>query len=769
MPDKLNGAESTTTATERRASQRVRPPSPLYVQLDNETGGIVTSISEGGLALMAASTLTGTEKGDELGKMQIHLPESWGTIEANGRVVWKSKSGKEAGVRLVDLEEEARDRIQKWIFAQTRKSNAGVGQPELPKLQLPKARTPKNRGSRFSFADVASSRVGAEEEAHAGHFPGVGQPPEASPPIESETFVDASKGVASAFESTAFTEEHKAEALPDRGAARTVSPPEQARQARPPSSFPERRSYSRRPILLFTYAALGDDNGGLVFNLGEGGLALTAAAGLRGSYFTRMRVRFPDSQDEIETKGRLAWISDSGKEAGIQFVGLAEDVRARIREWVSLGEPEDDSRREEREVQKNQDQPSELASFAELESAVSVPRESTASFEERLNTPVASRSPLFLSGMTGDLTRATVRRRVAEIKLPEPPQLSRHAVERQDGVSRRALVAAALLLLGLGWMLLQRNYLKEAGGLVAQNVPKPAIAGEPKEKIQDGATKSTADPRIAQRLDATPQARTLESGARSLETITDPGVKQGAQNQDPVNLARNPAVNSTQRATYRREQKTTPPREQKPEPRRGLAPAPFRSEENRLVEDKPLENKAAQTAQVLPTPNKEVNAAPPSLSATPMQPEAASTFGKEKEALLVAPKQPEVPVVRTPIVSVSFDPYPSIRMPEKESSKKSRQGKSLQMGHLVLRIDPVYPEEAKQQGVEGAVKIHLVLSREGAVKSLTSMSGPPLLAPAAMNAVRQCRFSPTLLAGQAMETEEDVTVLFRLSSVPSKN
>jgi TonB family protein len=152
-----------------------------------------------------------------------------------------------------------------------------------------------------------------------------------------------------------------------------------------------------------------------------------------------------------------------------------------------------------------------------------------------------------------------------------------------------------------------------------------------------------------------------------------------------------------------------------------------------------------------------------------MQPEAASTFGKEKEALLVAPKQPEVPLVRTPIVSVSFDPYPSIRMPEKENSKKSRQGKSLQMGHLVRRIDPVYPEEAKQQGVEGAVKIHVVLSREGAVKSLTSMSGPPLLAPAAMSAVRQCRFSPTLLAGQAMETEEDVTVLFRLSSVPSKN
>jgi protein TonB len=767
MPDKMNGAESATTATERRASQRVRPSSLIYVELDNGTGGIVTWISESGLALMAAGILNGREKGDELGKMQFQLPEFWGTIEVNGRIVWKSKSGKEAGVIFVDLGEETRDRIQKWISAQTHKTSPEVEHPDLPKMESPTARAPKKHSSRFSFADVASSRVGAEAEARASYFPAAGQEPEASSrPIESETFVDASKAVASAFESTAFNKAQKADASSDCGATRTLSPPEEG-QERPPSSLPDRRSYSRRPILLFTYAALGDDNGGLVFNLGEGGLALTAAAGLRDSYFTQMRVRFPDSQDEIETKGRLAWISDSGKEAGIEFVGLAEDVRARIREWVALGEPTGDSRLQECEVQKSQEQPSELESFAQMDRAVCVPRESTPSFEVRLNAPVASRSSLFPSGMQGHLARAAIRRRVEKIKLPEPPRLPSHALEPQGWVSRRALVAAALLLLGLGWIFVQRNYLKEARGLVPQNVPKPAIPSEPKEKMQEAAGNSTAHPRIARILDVAPQAKTLESGARNLETITDPGVKQGVQNQDGADRPRRPVVNSTQRATYRRDQETTPPREQRPEAHRGLAPAPVRPQENRLAEDKPQESKA-QTAHVRPTPNKELNTAPPSLSAMPMQPEAASTFGKEIEAPLAAPKQPEVPVARTPIVTVSFDPYPSMRMPEKENSKKSRQGKSLQMGHLVLHIDPVYPEEAKQQAVEGAVKIHVVFSREGAVQSLTSLSGPPLLVPAAMNAVRQWRFSPTILGGQAVETEEDVTVLFRLSNLPAR-
>ena len=102
-----------------------------------------------------------------------------------------------------------------------------------------------------------------------------------------------------------------------------------------------------------------------------------------------------------------------------------------------------------------------------------------------------------------------------------------------------------------------------------------------------------------------------------------------------------------------------------------------------------------------------------------------------------APKQPEAPVARTPLVTVSFDAYPSIRIPKAENPKKSRQGKSLQMGRLLTRAEPVYPEEAKQQGVEGAVKVHAIFNREGTVHSLISVSGPPLLVPAAMNAVRR--------------------------------
>lgn len=760
----MKGSKSTAAASERRATQRVRASSLIYVALDNENGGIVTSISQSGLALTAAGVLQGRETGDELPKMQIQLPEIEGAIEANGRIVWKSESGKEAGVRFVDLGEEGRNRIRRWISAQTRKNCFEQDQPDLPKMQLPAAKAPKKRGSRFSFADVASSRVGPQE-AQAGDLLGdaEAETPSSRSMLKSQTFVDGSKAVASAFESIAFTEERRTDVSSDRGKTRTLPPPEEARQGRPHLSVPERRSYSRRPILLFTQAVLGDDNGGLAFNLGEGGLALTAAAALRDSHFTQMRIRFPDSEDWIETKGRLAWISDSRKEAGIEFIGLADNVRARIKEWVSRGDLADDSQGEESAFPGKPNLLSDLPSFAESESAVSVPRESTAAFEERRNTPVVPRS-----GMK------EVFANVAKIKPREPARPARHAVQPQGSAGQKALVAAAFILLGLGWTLVQRNYRNEAGGLVAHRVSKAAIPGESKEKTLAVPETPTADPSIQQRENITPQADTMKPLAENIGRGSDSAVKQSVQNQNEDGLRHAPAVNSQPDSAGRVERTTPPHRDLRPEPTPSVSPAPVRPQENRttenkFVENKLVENKPVQIAEALPTSKKELNTAPPSLSATPMQPEAASTFGKEKVAQPPAPKQPEAPVARTPVVTVSFDPYPSIRMPENEKSKKSRQGKSLQMGHLVLRIDPVYPEQAKQQGVEGTVNLHVVFGREGAVETLTPLSGPPLLVPAAMSAVRQWRFSPTILGGQAMETEEDVTVLFRLSNVLAKN
>jgi hypothetical protein len=192
---------------------------------------------------------------------------------------------------------------------------------------------------RYSFADVASSRVDAEREPGVEDFLEISRPPEAPPPLQagSNVFRDGKKVVASAFESPAFADQTRNSGARNEQTTRP-KPEERPRQQTAPA-IPERRQHARREILLFTYAILGEDNGGLVFNLSEGGLALTAAAPLQEHHFNKMRVRFPDSEDWIDATGRLAWKNDSGKEVGIEFVDLPNDARLRIREWVSQEEP----------------------------------------------------------------------------------------------------------------------------------------------------------------------------------------------------------------------------------------------------------------------------------------------------------------------------------------------------------------------------------------------------------------------------------------------
>jgi len=111
---------------------------------------------------------------------------------------------------------------------------------------------------------------------------------------------------------------------------------------------------------------------------------------------------------------------------------------------------------------------------------------------------------------------------------------------------------------------------------------------------------------------------------------------------------------------------------------------------------------------------------------------------------------------------VSSDPYPSIRVPAELSSQKLPQGRSLQIGRTISRVEPAYPDDAKREGIEGTVKLHVVVGRDGAVESVEPVSGPPLLAKAATNAVREWRYAQTLLGGQPVETEQDIVVKFRL-------
>jgi protein TonB len=85
-------------------------------------------------------------------------------------------------------------------------------------------------------------------------------------------------------------------------------------------------------------------------------------------------------------------------------------------------------------------------------------------------------------------------------------------------------------------------------------------------------------------------------------------------------------------------------------------------------------------------------------------------------------------------------------------------------GSLLQRVEPEYPQEARQQRIQGAVVLDVRIGRDGAIQDVKLVSGQPLLANAAIAAVKQWRFKPRMQKGQPVEMQTKVTLNFRMPS-----
>jgi protein TonB len=82
-------------------------------------------------------------------------------------------------------------------------------------------------------------------------------------------------------------------------------------------------------------------------------------------------------------------------------------------------------------------------------------------------------------------------------------------------------------------------------------------------------------------------------------------------------------------------------------------------------------------------------------------------------------------------------------------------------GQLMNRVEPVYPRVAVLTGTQGQVRLHALIAKDGSIQSLNVVSGHPLLIAAAVDAVRQWRYRPYYLNGEAVEVETFITVNFK--------
>jgi protein TonB len=81
---------------------------------------------------------------------------------------------------------------------------------------------------------------------------------------------------------------------------------------------------------------------------------------------------------------------------------------------------------------------------------------------------------------------------------------------------------------------------------------------------------------------------------------------------------------------------------------------------------------------------------------------------------------------------------------------------------LMHQVKPVYPQIARIAGIQGTVVLRAIVNRDGSIQNVQIISGHPMLKQAAEDAVRQWRYKPTYLNGQAVEVDTAITVNFVL-------
>ena len=108
-------------------------------------------------------------------------------------------------------------------------------------------------------------------------------------------------------------------------------------------------------------------------------------------------------------------------------------------------------------------------------------------------------------------------------------------------------------------------------------------------------------------------------------------------------------------------------------------------------------------------------------------------------------------------------PPPPPAAPKPVTPQRIRVGGNVQQAKLIRQPKPIYPPLAKQARISGVVRLNAIIGKDGTIQNLTVASGHPLLVPAAMEAVKQWVYQPTLLNGEAVEVVTQIDVNFTLS------
>ncbi len=479
----------------------------------------------------------------------------------------------------------------------------------------------------------------------------------------------------------------------------------------------DRRHYSRRTTSSLTYVKLGDSNGGIVLNISEGGLAMTAADVLVGEYLPCMRFQLPKCARWIETGGQIVWLTESKKGAGIQFVDLAEEDRNQIRQWISpRGSPSEirDTTSPARKSGKQIKMPPPRTSRTVIPWTESGGDVEEAQFEELFPSESATHAHAEIKGPTAFQVQQPP---IPQPTFPVQPQITQRNVQtadslpdvawpfRSDPVELEPVHRSKLHIAVLGGLLMATSL---AMGVVLGHGSFEGLLGSIEKLMPE---RSPLAPTVAPSLADSVAERSSPSAADAPEQSADISAQMPSTPASPIPSASAGAYEGTQVTG-------TPP-------------------------DAPRVAKGAENQdETLDQPGQPILITAPSEGDRPF--------------LLTIPEK-----AISASSSLAISSQGSILVPPEPGPASFHQPDRLQFGDLVFYVEPQYPQGRDQIENEEIVKLRATVGEDGQITDVKRISGPLPLIPAAMSAVREWRYTPTLLNGRPVKTQQDVTIEFR--------
>lgn len=127
----------------------------------------------------------------------------------------------------------------------------------------------------------------------------------------------------------------------------------------------------------------------------------------------------------------------------------------------------------------------------------------------------------------------------------------------------------------------------------------------------------------------------------------------------------------------------------------------------------------------------------------------------------LGPKVPDhFPLVGRPSPAAKAQSVPD---PGDNDTKPLHVGGNVQAAKIIQRVQPKYPEIARNEHLQGVVRLHAIIDKDGSISNLVVLKGYCSLAKASIEAVKSWRYSPTLFNGEPAQVDTTIDVIFSLN------